>query len=293
MTILNRHALGERSSFDGPDGTLSYYRTGTGEPLILLHSLALSAPLWAGIVDDFSATHDVVALDQRGHGQSTWSKEDFSIADLANDVIALMDHLGLASADVLGLSMGGSVALTLAGLYPDRVRRLVLCDTTAWYGSDAPEAWRERATQAASRARYLQIAFQVDRWYSEEFRRHHPEQVSLATGLFLSCTPAVHAAACRCLGAFDSRDLLGQITASTLVICGEGDLATPPEMAKTIADGVDGAELVIAPGRHFSIFESESLRQIIVRHLNGETVSFSFGDDLSSTCCKTSHGAVR
>jgi 3-oxoadipate enol-lactonase len=287
MSPRDLQALGRPESFDGPDGPLNFYRNGSGFPLVLLHSLALSAPMWVDIVGEFTPAHDVIALDMRGHGRSGWSKRDFSIADLAGDVIALLDHLGLAAADVLGLSMGGSVALTLAGMAPERVRNLALCDTTAWYGADAPEAWAERAFQAANRARHLQIGFQVERWYTDAFRRHRPEMVSTATGLFLSTSPQVHAAASRALGALDSRFLLGAITASTLVVCGKEDRATTPAMGEAIVAQVKGASLIMAPGRHFAIFESVGLRRAISAHLAGDSGSGAVSQaDLHEICCR-------
>jgi 3-oxoadipate enol-lactonase len=278
--------LGTKEIFDGPDGPLSYYRSGSGTPLVLVHSLALSARMWADIAGEFAAAHEVLALSLRGHGESSWSGEDFSVEDLTGDVLALLDHRGIERAHVLGLSMGGSVALTLAGLAPARVERLVLCDTTAWYGPEAPAAWRERAAQAAGRPRYQQIGFQVDRWFTTTFRAQHPEVVNHVTGIFLSTTPAVHAAACRALGTMDSRGLLPAITASTLVITGREDQATPPSMGETIAACVPGATMVLAPAKHFAILESHGLRSTVLAHLAG-AAPLALGEAaLTDGCCR-------
>lgn len=284
MSSENAGGFGPPEHFAGPDGPLSFRRAGSGLPLVLLHSLALSGEMWSGVVEDFSTTHEVFALDLRGHGASGWSRKDFGVEELGDDVLALFDHLGLERAHLLGLSMGGSVALTLAGRAPERIDRLVLCDTTSWYGADAPTAWAARASQAASRPRYLQINFQVERWFSDEFRQHHPDVVSLVTGIFLRATPAAHAAACRALGAMDSRALLSAITAPTLVVCGRDDTATPPEMGETIVEGVPEAELLLAPAKHFAILESPRLRAAIVAHLHGERAAID-PTGLAPDCC--------
>jgi 3-oxoadipate enol-lactonase len=256
-----------------------------------LHSLALGAEMWADVATELADEHEVLALDLRGHGSSGWSGRDFSVEELTEDVVALLDHLGHVDASVLGLSMGGSVALNLAGRAPTRVNRLVLCDTTAWYGDDAPEVWGERAQQAATRPRYQQIAFQVERWFTNEFRHHHPEVVQSVTGLFLRCAPATHAAACRALGALDSLKLLGEITAPTLVICGREDFATPPAMAEVIVEGVGDARLLLAPAKHFAILESPALRRAVAAHLSGEVLDPG-ADELLGPCCEAHETAV-
>ena len=269
MSVPDPHLGFERGELDGPDGRLSYLRGGSGAPLVLLHSLALGAPIWTSTLAELGRGHDVIALDVRGHGASGWSGRDFSVQDLATDALATMDHLGLDRAAVLGLSMGGSVALTLAGSQPGRVASLVLCDTTAWYGPDAVSAWGQRAEQAAGRPRSAQIGFQMERWFTSTFCAQHPDVVATVTGLFLSCAPAVHAAACRALGALDSRPLLGAITAPTLVITGRDDLATPPPMGEAIAAAVPGATMVTPEGKHFAILESPRLRELAAAHLAG------------------------
>jgi 3-oxoadipate enol-lactonase len=263
---------GEFLHFTGPDGELVARRWGSGSPLVLLHSLALSGEMWAEAAEQFCAHHEVFALDVRGHGLSGWSGRDFSVDELTGDVSALLDHLGLASAHLLGLSMGGSIALTFAGLHPGRVDRLVLCDTTAWYGEDAPLAWAERAEQAARRSRAAQMPFQIDRWYSAPYRRAHAASCAAVSGIFLRTNPAAHASACRALGAFDSRPLLHSISSPTLVLTGEDDYATPPEMGRTIDELVPDSRFVLAPGKHFAILESTALRSLVLAHLAGSEI---------------------
>ncbi|HVB06778.1 MAG TPA: alpha/beta fold hydrolase [Acidimicrobiales bacterium] len=283
--------FGAPERFAGPDGRLAYHRTGSGSPLVLLHSLALGAEMWAGLARELASEHEVLALDLRGHGASEWSGAPFGVEELTDDVLALLDHLGHARAHLLGLSMGGSVALTLAGLAPERVERLVLCDTTAWYGEEAPKAWAERAAQAAGKPRYQQIAFQVDRWFTADFRRFHPEVVSAVTGLFLRTAPATHAEACRALGALDSRHLLAAITAPTLVITGREDYATPPAMGEAIAAGVPDGRFLVSPARHFAILESPRLREVVREHLAGRSLTVT-ERELVEGCCPAHSGSA-
>jgi 3-oxoadipate enol-lactonase len=236
----------------------------------MLHSLALSGRMWEPVLGDFTARHDVIAADFRGHGGSDWDGGRFGVADLVADLAALLDALGIERCHVLGLSLGGSVAALFASSYPHRVDRLVLVDTTAWYGPDGAATWAERAATAAQASRESQIPFQVDRWFSERFRRTDPDTVSHAVGIFLATAPRAHAAACLALGELDARGELGAITAPALVVTGEQDQATPPAMGRALADGIAGAIFQGWPGlRHFSVLESAAVRADILAFLDG------------------------
>ncbi|GAA3439176.1 alpha/beta fold hydrolase [Kutzneria kofuensis] len=253
-------------------GPLAVRRRGVGEPLVLLHPLALSGELWTPLAEALSDEFQVFALDLRGHGDSAWDGKPFTISDLADDVGRTLDALDLPSASLLGLSMGGSVAVDFAGRFPERVRSLVLADTTAWYGDDAATAWAERARKAVTVPRANQLRFQVDRWFSPEFAETHPEDVDRVAKIFLRTNSEAHAAASIAMGAMDSRPLLPAITAPTLVMVGQLDYATPPSMARTLADGIAGAELEILPGlRHMSLIERPALADLVRQHLRRVT----------------------
>lgn len=266
-TALEELGLG-CNTFEGPAGTLAYSRGGTGEPLVLLHSLALSSQMWSSILPEFLSHHDVIACDARGHGESTWNKSEFSVEDMARDLLSLFDHLDLVQPNVLGLSMGGSTALTFAGMYPARINRLVLCDTTAWYGPIAEHAWEQRAETVERASRSDQIPFQLDRWFTSKFREEHPGIVSHIAGIFEQTDSHVHVAACRALGSLDARNLLPRIIAPTLVMTGSDDMATPVEMGQQVADMTHDASFHVVPGGHFAVIESKSGREKILQHLS-------------------------
>lgn len=255
---------------DLPWGALAFRRAGSGPPLVLLHSLALSGAMWEPVLAELADAHDVICPDVRGHGASGWDGEPFTVEDLAEDVVRLLDQAGIDRCAVLGLSMGGSIAAVLAGAHPDRVERLALCDTTAWYGPDAAERWAERASQARSVPRPHQVAFQVDRWFSERTRRQEPAVVGHTVRIFLRTAPRAHGAACQALGALDARSGLPAVTAATLVVTGEEDYATPPDMGLALADAIPGARFELGHGlRHLSVLESADMRRRLLDHLGG------------------------
>lgn len=252
-------------------GSMTYDRIGEGPPLVLLHSLALGREMWAPVLAELGAGRQVIVPDLRGHGDSRWDGRPFSIDDMSDDVGDLLDLLGLERVDLLGMSMGGSVALTFAAARPSSVGRLVLCDTTAWYGADAPAAWEQRARAAAGKPRPTQVPFQVERWFGDVFRQTEPRVVARTVDIFLATRPGVHAAACRALGTLDARDRLAAITAKTLVITGADDQATPPAMGEALAGAIASASFEQWPGlRHFAVLESKPLRTRLAAFLAGK-----------------------
>jgi 3-oxoadipate enol-lactonase len=250
-------------SVDGPRHQIAYRRAGAGQPLVLLHPLALSGAVWGAFADRLAGSFDVIAADARGHGSSGWDGERFGIDDLGDDVAAVIDGLGLDAVHLVGMSMGGSTAVSFAGRYPDRVTGMVLADTTAWYGEDAPRTWEDRAAGVLKKPREQHVPFQADRWFTDAFRQRHPDEVNRVVGVFLRTDSLAHAQACRALGNMDSRGLLPQVTARTLVLTGEEDYATPPAMGATIADGVPDGEARILPAlRHLSLVENPGLADV-------------------------------
>jgi 3-oxoadipate enol-lactonase len=254
---------------EGAGGTINVREFGdASRRLVCLHALALSGELWDPFADSLARDHDVrvLAVDARGHGESTWDSAPFSVDDMADDVAAVIEADGPGPASVLGMSMGGCTALALSLRRPALLDRLVLADTTASYGTRREAKWAERARAAATKTRVEQIPFQLTRWFSPDFAQ--TADADRVVQIFLSTRPEVHAAACVALGGFDATERLAQVAAPTLVMVGETDPATPPTMAQTLADGIPGARLEVVPqARHFSLIERLDVWSSIVRHL--------------------------
>jgi 3-oxoadipate enol-lactonase len=246
-------------------------RTGAhGRPVVLLHPLALSGAVWDPVAGYLGSRHRVLALDARGHGESTWDGSEFTVEDMAADAAAVIEDVGAGPADVLGLSMGGSTALVLAASRPDLVHRLVLADATAWYGPDSVTEWAQRADRVLNLARVAQLEFQRDRWFAEPFRADHSDEVERVCEIFTATDSKAHAAACRALGTLDARDRLGDVEAETLVLVGAEDYATPPEMSRELAAGIKGAQLrVLDHTRHLSLLERPDLWPDVAAHFAG------------------------
>lgn len=288
-----RESLIQREYLETPVGKIAYFRYGQGFPLVLLHSLALNADMWTWVLDDFADKFEVICVDLRGHGQSAYDGKAFTIENMAWDVKLLVDSLGLHRINLLGMSMGGCVAISFATTYPDYVERLALCDTTPWYGEQAVSAWQARATIALEKPRLLQIPFQSDRWFCDSFRRNHPEVVAHVVRLFLDTKPKVHAHACHALGSFDARENLVNISAPTLVMTGEEDGATPPSMGRYLADNIPNASFVLCQGlRHFAVLESRDVRLNARNHFLDSGTIAELVNDTGSCCNSQDHPTI-
>ena len=243
-----------------PDGTVLAYRLWhgpAGAPRVaLVHSLAMDRHFWEPVATRLAARASVLALDCRGHGESGKPAGPYAAERFADDLAAVMDHAGWASATVAGASMGGSVCIQFAGTHPGRTEALGLVDTTAHYGAKAPEEWEARAKRALESGLADLVDFQKTRWFSDAFRAARPDAVEAAVAVFLRNDLEGYAGACRMLGAFDGRGLLAAVRVPTAVVVGEEDYATPVAMARQLHEGIAGSTLeVIAGARHLTPLE--------------------------------------
>lgn len=228
---------------------------GSGPALVLLHPFPFSRRIWSGVGDALARHARVIAVDARGFGDSPLPPGRTTIADLAGDVAAVLDHLGVARAAVLGMSMGGYTALAFAAQHPERLAALVLCDTRA----DAdPPAMRAARDSAIARIRDQGVGAYLPG--------------SMPRLLSPDAPPALHAhilaraedrAASLIAGIEALRDRpdrtkdLAGIRCPALVLRGAGDQVTPAETMQAMAAGISGARFVTLPGAgHLSHVEA-------------------------------------
>lgn len=116
------------------NGLKMYYEIhGEGEPVVMLHGAFMTITGWADWVKELSKTRKVIAVEMQGHGRTADTKRDMSFENLADDVAALLDHLEIPSADVIGYSMGGGVAMQTAIRHPEKVRKVVVISAVFRY----------------------------------------------------------------------------------------------------------------------------------------------------------------
>jgi len=235
--------------------------------LVLSHALGLSMAMWDPQVAALSREFRVVRYDHRAHGGSPVPDGPYRIEDLGGDLLHLLDKLALERVSFCGLSLGGMVGLWLAANAPERVDRLVVCCTAA--RMPRPEDYAARANLVRAQGMAAVADTVIGRWFTPAFLTRRPDIVA-GIKLLLLATPAEgYAATCEALAAMDLRDDLARITASTLVITGAEDQATPPEHAEEIARRIPAAKLVvIADAAHLANVEQpEEVTKTILGHL--------------------------
>lgn len=231
-------------------------RPKNGPRIVLVHSLALDASVWDEVIPRLAPAAEVLAIDCRGHGRSDKAAGPYTVEMFADDLADVLDHVGWRDVVIAGCSMGGCVAQAFAARHEDRVRGLVLIDTTAWYGADAPVEWRKRAATAQADGLTEMAAFQTTRWFGERFRTERPDRVKAAMDVFTANDLDCYAATCAMLGDADLRAALANFNWPVSVIVGEEDYATPVAAARSLQEAIPGATLQVLPAaRHLTPIE--------------------------------------
>jgi 3-oxoadipate enol-lactonase len=206
---------------------LWYRQEGEGLPVVLLHGLADTHDLWRHQLGELAASYRVIAFDLRGHGRSPISGGAFTLSDLAEDVRFAMDELGVGRAVIVGLSMGGGVAQTLAIEHPDLVIGLGLVSTSSEFSDETRDRLVSRAAVAERDGMEAIVDATVPRWFTPRFTEFHPDEVELTRRSVLAMDPAAFAAASRANSVRDLTARLGRIRCPVLFVGGSDDPARP------------------------------------------------------------------
>lgn len=243
------------SSFDGVQIHVTPFKVSNSShrPVVFLHALAMSAAMWREFADHLNIDASMYAIDLRGHGASERAKGPYTTEQFAKDVLQVLDHLNIDKVNLVGCSMGGTVAMAFAGAHAHRVQSLSLIDTTACYGADAKESWEKRGQQGFTQGLASLLGFQVERWFSTSYAEQHPSVVKFYQDIFVKNEAVCYLETCRMLGQADERLKLPNYKGPCSVVVGEEDFATPVAMAEEIARILPQAKLtVLKEVRHYS-----------------------------------------
>ena len=222
---------------------LHYLMEGSGPAVVMIHSMGIDAAMWRGQFDALSGRYTCIAFDCRGHGDSTYNGR-FVVADVAADHKAGLDRLGIGACHVMGLAMGGPVALSFAAQWPEAVRSLVLADTFV----DMREVGGARIPEWSKNIRATPM---------EEFGRNYAESRLMKWApagahdtlarTIAKVPPEAYIDVMKAIFEIDFLDELATVECPALVLWGECDDVTPIEHARQIADGIPGAEMRTIP----------------------------------------------
>lgn len=233
-----------------------YEVQGAGPPLVLIHSVGLSTRQgWRAQVPVLAQTHRVVSYDIRGLGESAAGAEPLGVATFAQDLGALMDHLEIDRAILMGVSLGGFIAQHFACMWPARAAALVLVSTACRIDAGHSGARAERNAQIRAQGMAVAAGRQLDTHFADDFRGAHPDVMDWYRDHYCANEPESYIAIMEDLGRFDCCAEIGAIACPTLIIAGAEDTGpvagtVPGENARLLQQNIPGARLEFIAGAH-------------------------------------------
>jgi pimeloyl-ACP methyl ester carboxylesterase len=231
------------------DLAISFERRGDGPALVLLHGILQDRRAWRRQLDALSDEFTVIAWDAPGCGRSTDPPERFGMAAYADCLAGLIDALGLDRPHVLGLSLGGAIALELYRRHPHLPRSLILAATYAgWAGSLPPAVVEARLRQALRESDQPASRF-VPSWLPGLLTPDAPPALADEVVAMMSAFhPVGYRAMARAMAEADLRDVLPRITVPTLLVYGDQDRRSPLSIGEGLRARIPGSRLVVLPG---------------------------------------------
>src|SRR5690606_30844826 len=240
--------------------------------LVFANSLGTDFRIWEKVAADLAHDYRLVLYDKRGHGLSDAPPQPYRLDDHVEDLAALLKHLDISSAVIIGLSVGGMIAQGLAARHPHLTRALTLCDTAHKIGSDA--MWNERIN-AVNAAGIPSLAEAIMlRWFTPPYRSpDNPDYVGYTN--MLTRTPADgYAGTCAALRDADLTASTSALDLPVLCIVGDQDGSTPPDLVRELASLIKGSRFEIIEGAgHIPCVEQPEATIALIRNFLDNSIS--------------------
>ena len=256
-------------TFQSADAQINYQSFGNpnSPALVFSNSLGTNYGMWQKQFNYFKERFFVICYDTRGHGSSSAPQGPYTLPQLAEDVIRLLDHLNIEKASFCGISMGGLTGQWLAIHYPQRFNAVVISNTAAKIGQE--QAWLDRAQLVREQGLTSIAATAASRWFTDPFIQSHPAIVNNLCNDLSAGSAIGYANCCEALAKADVRNQLKDITIPVLVIAGTEDPVT------TVADGqfmqqhIPQSQLVEIQASHISNIECpEAFNAVLEKFLS-------------------------
>ncbi|MGI1795592.1 3-oxoadipate enol-lactonase [Acinetobacter variabilis] len=218
-------------TFTSNDAQINYQTFGdaTKPAIVFSNSLGTKYSMWQPQIEHFQQDYYVICYDTRGHGASSAPQGPYSLEQLGQDVVNLLNHLNIAKAAFCGISMGGLTGQWLAIYKPERFSHVIVCNTAAKIGQE--QAWQDRAALVREQGLAPIAATAASRWFTDPFIQSNPAVVAELSNDLGAGSPEGYANCCEALAKADVREQLSSIQIPVLIIAGQQDPVT------TIADG--------------------------------------------------------
>jgi len=249
--------------FDGPEGA----------PVLLLsNSLGTDMEMWAPQMAAWTRDFRVLRYDQRGHGESDAPVGAYSLDRLGRDVVEMLDALDLAKVHFCGLSLGGMVGQWMGVHAPDRLKRLVLANTSSWMGP--PSGWDARIALVRAQGMAPLAQVSVERWFTPAFATAAPGAIAPIVAALKATNQEGYTGCCAAIRDMDMRPVVGLITNPTLVIGGLRDPSTPPSHSEALAAAIVGARLEMLEAAHLANVEQPApFAEAVRAHFSEQVLS--------------------
>lgn len=225
--------------------------------VVLSHALGCDLSMWDSLANQLAADCRVITYDHRGHGSSDAPAGLYTIADLADDVAALLRELDTGPVVWVGLSMGGMVGQELALRHPGLVNAMVIANTTSGYPEAAQNAWQQRIGTVKDNGIESIADAVMGRYFHDQFRAEKASTVAQFRHRLVTTDTTGYIGCCNAVGTVNTTDRLANITQKTLVIAGALDQGTPISMAETLCNTIPNASLLVLDNAsHLSAIES-------------------------------------
>lgn len=239
-----------------PDATLAVDVAPPSElpALIFSNSIGANFHMWDEVLPLLAGKARLIRYDTRGHGLSDIGSERVTIEALGNDIITILDRLGISKAFLCGLSLGGLTAQWLGVNHAQRFHGLMLANTAANF----PPAtmWQERAKTVREQGMAPLIALTLERWFTPSFRERHPARVAEVSKMIGATSSEGYAHCCEVLAETDMSKTISTIKLPVRVVCGAHDPSTTPARGHELVDLIPNADLVTLEAAHVSSIEA-------------------------------------
>jgi len=243
---------------DTPGARIHYRVDGPDDapPVLLSNALGSTLDMWFPQVEQLHSTFRLIRYDTRGHGGSSVPGGEYTLEELGEDAMHVLDAVGVEEAHICGLSLGGLTAMWLGVYQPSRVRGLIVADTAARIGTN--ERWAERVAKARTEGMTAIADLNMGNWFTDAYREQEPETVARIHRMIAACHPDGYIGCCAALRDADLRNVIDRVHATTLVIAGNHDPSTTLADAEFISQHIPDATLLTLDAAHLSNVECAS-----------------------------------
>lgn len=241
--------------FTSNDAEINYQTFGDANhpAIVFSNSLGTKYSMWQVQIEHFQKDHFVICYDTRGHGQSSAPQGPYTIDQLGQDVVNLLDHLNIQKADFCGISMGGVTGQWLAIHHSARFNHVTVCNTAAKIGQE--QAWLDRAKLVREQGLKPIAETAALRWFTERFIQSQSTIVKSLSNDLAAGSAEGYASCCEALAKADLREDLKNISVPVLVIAGQQDPVTTVADGQFMVDRIANAELFEIDASHISNVE--------------------------------------